>query len=61
MINTITNKIAVLKRAIRRNRSRKNTENALSQLTDYELNDIGLSRGDIKYVARGGRVYRRTY
>ena len=29
MINTITNKIAVLKRAIRRNRSRKNTENAL--------------------------------
>ena len=57
-INTITNKIAVLKRAIRRNR-RKNTENAYS-MNDYELNDIDY-RGDIKYVARGGRVYRRTY
>lgn len=61
MINTIANKIAVLKRAIRRNRSRKNTENALYNLTDHELNDIGLSRGDIKYIARGGKVYRRTY
>ena len=61
MINSITNKIAVIKRALQRKQSRKNTERALSQLTDYELNDIGLSRGDIKYVAAGGKVYGRTY
>ncbi|MDW3222615.1 MAG: DUF1127 domain-containing protein [Paracoccaceae bacterium] len=27
------------------------TRNALSSLTDRELEDIGLSRGDIEYVA----------
>lgn len=29
------------------------TKNALSRLSDRELDDIGLSRGDIEMVARG--------
>ena len=31
------------------------TRNALSGLTDRELDDIGLCRGDIDVVAEGGR------
>ena len=42
MINTIANKIGWLKRAYSRTQSRKQTEKALSDLTDFELNDIGL-------------------
>ena len=30
----------------------KETERELHKLTDYELADIGISRGDIYYVAR---------
>ena len=30
----------------------RQTEKELSKLTDYELADIGLSRGEIYYVAR---------
>ena len=31
---------------------RRNTRNALSKLSDRELDDIGLCRGDIEAVAR---------
>lgn len=61
MINTITNKLSWLKRAYDRNQSRRATEKALSDLNDFELNDIGLTRGDIRSVARGDKIYRRTY
>ena len=61
MINTITNKLSWLKRAYDRNQSRKATEKALSDLNDFELNDIGLCRGDIKSVARSNTNYRKTY
>lgn len=30
----------------------------LQRLTDYELRDIGLCRGDIMHIAKGGTVYR---
>ena len=30
----------------------------LNSLTDYELRDIGLCRGDIMHIAKGGTVYR---
>ena len=30
----------------------------LSRLTDYELKDIGITRGDINHVCRGGKVHR---
>jgi len=51
MINTITNKLSWVKRAYTRSQSRRETEQALSDLNDFELNDIGLCRGDIKYIA----------
>lgn len=31
----------------------------LSALSDYELNDIGISRGDIRAVANGDRSFKR--
>ena len=34
-------------------RDARMTRNALHKLTDRELDDIGLSRGDIERVARG--------
>ena len=36
----------------------RNTYNELSSLTDYELNDIGITRGDIKRVAMGDPEYK---
>jgi uncharacterized protein YjiS (DUF1127 family) len=61
MINTITNKLSWVKRAYANKQSRRATEKALSELNDFELNDIGLCRGDIKSVARGDKIYRKTY
>jgi uncharacterized protein YjiS (DUF1127 family) len=34
---------------------RRATEDALSRLTDRELADVGLTRGDIPRIAAGGR------
>ena len=34
----------------------KQTYKELSKLTDFELNDIGICRGDIKNIARGDRT-----
>ena len=61
MLNTITNKLGWLKRAYNRNQNRKATIEALSELNDFELNDIGVCRGDIGPVARGDKTYRKTY
>ena len=36
----------------------RKTYNQLSVLSDYELKDIGLCRGDIMHIAKGGTVYR---
>ena len=30
----------------------------LSRLSDYELRDIGITRGDIDHICRGGKIYR---
>ncbi len=35
--------------------------NELISLSDYELNDMGISRCDIKHIASGGHVYRGTH
>jgi uncharacterized protein YjiS (DUF1127 family) len=37
----------------------RRTERALSKLSDRELDDIGLTRGDINDIARGGSVLAR--
>ena len=39
-----------------RRASYKRTLKELSRLTDFELNDIGICRGDIHNVARGDRT-----
>jgi uncharacterized protein YjiS (DUF1127 family) len=39
-----------------RKASYKRTLKELSRLTDFELSDIGICRGDIKNVARGDRT-----
>ena len=45
-------------RAIRKEKraSYKRTVKELSRLTDFELNDIGICRGDIRNIARGDRT-----
>ena len=49
---------AVRLRAERR-ASYRRTYNELSKLTEFELNDIGICRGDIRNIARGDRSIRR--
>ena len=34
------------------NSTRKNTIKELSRLSDHDLSDIGISRGDIRYIAQ---------
>ncbi len=49
-----------LRRSMRLRAERKSAYNRtykeLSKLTDFELNDIGICRGDIKNIARGDRT-----
>ena len=33
----------------------------LSRLSDYELKDIGITRGDINHICRGGKVHRGSF
>ncbi len=33
------------------NSARRSTRNELSKLSDYDLRDIGISRGDINYIS----------
>jgi uncharacterized protein YjiS (DUF1127 family) len=42
-----------------RKASYKRTINELSKLTEFELNDIGICRGDIRNIARGDITLRR--
>jgi uncharacterized protein YjiS (DUF1127 family) len=37
----------------------RDTYNALSKLSDHDLKDIGLCRGDIMFIAKGGSIYRK--
>ena len=34
---------------------------ALSKLSDYELRDIGITRGDINHICCGGEVHRGSF
>jgi uncharacterized protein YjiS (DUF1127 family) len=43
--------------AIDKDRRRRQTYNALMKLTNKELHDIGINRGDILRIADGGAVY----
>lgn len=50
-VHGIVNWFKKLSAEMKRRRNIKNTINQLSRLSDYDLNDIGISRGDIRYVA----------
>ena len=43
----------------KRKASYNRTFKELSKLNDFELNDIGICRGDIKNIARGDKTIRR--
>ena len=45
---------------IKRQRRYKQTVKELSALTDYELNDIGIARGDIRSLARQDAEMKKT-
>ena len=45
-----------MKQRAERRASYKLTYKELSKLTDFELNDIGICRGDIRNIARGDKT-----
>ena len=51
MTQTLNNFFKKVINAYKRNQAANETINELSKLSDRELNDIGLARGDIWYVA----------
>ena len=48
-----------MKQRAERRASYKQTYKELSKLTNFELNDIGICRGDIHNIARGDRTIKR--
>ena len=52
-ICSIKDQITDLKNTLHRNKMIKETINELSKLSDKELRDIGISRGDIWTLAHG--------
>ena len=54
----MTNLVKNFLQKLRSRQSYRNTYNELARLTDRELNDIGIGRGDIKGVAMGDPEYR---
>ena len=54
----MTNLLKNFLQKLRDRQTYRNTYNELSSLTDYELNDIGINRGDIKRVAMSDPSYR---
>ena len=51
-IETIIEAFRVLREVRAQRRLIKETEKELGRLSDYELADIGISRGEIHYIAR---------
>ena len=51
-IETIIEAFRVLRKVRASKRLIKETEKELGRLSDYELADIGISRGEIHYIAR---------
>lgn len=49
----MTNMIKTVAEALRRHRNINNTIKELHSLSDADLNDIGIHRGNIETVARG--------
>tara|TARA_R110002072_G_scaffold981_3_gene8113 strand:+ start:399 stop:605 length:207 start_codon:yes stop_codon:yes gene_type:complete len=56
----MTNLLTAMNEALRRRRNTNSTVRELHRLTDLELKDIGIHRGDIDAVARGILDIHRT-
>jgi uncharacterized protein YjiS (DUF1127 family) len=56
--NTIKEYVLGIQDAYKKRRANATTLRALSRLSDAELHDIGICRGDIPYVSKGGKIYR---
>ena len=54
------NKISRWTEVLRKRRNMNSTVNELHKLTDAELRDIGIKRGDIDTIARGVIDFHRT-
>ena len=54
------NKISRWTEVLRKRRNMNSTVNELHKLTDAELRDIGVKRGDIDTIARGVIDFHRT-
>ena len=54
----MTNLVKNFLQKLRSKQAYRNTYNQLSRLTDRELADIGITRGDITRVSRGDPEYR---
>ena len=54
----MTNLLKNFLQKLRKSQSYRNTYNQLAKLTDRELADIGITRGDIKNVARGDQSFK---
>ena len=59
-ITSIVEYFKELRAEMRLNSKIRQTVKELNQLTDRELNDIGIARGDIYMVARGDETHRRS-
>lgn len=51
MINAIISTLTNFRNTLDYNRKVRDTKNELSRLTNHELMDIGLTRGDIHHIA----------
>lgn len=54
-IGGISGIVRAIWQSIQEWRERQSARNALEDLSDKELHDIGITRGEIDYVARGTR------
>jgi len=44
---------------IKEDAGRRNTYKVLSALSDADLRDIGITRGEIRFISEGGKPFRR--
>tara|TARA_R110002074_G_scaffold35457_11_gene96920 strand:+ start:1083 stop:1331 length:249 start_codon:yes stop_codon:yes gene_type:complete len=59
--NTVKEYVLRIQDAYKKRQANATTLRTLSMLSNAELHDIGICRGDIPYIAKGGRVYRGRF
>ena len=59
--NTVKEYVLRIQDAYKKRQANATTLRTLSMLSNAELHDIGICRGDIPYISKGGRVYRGRF